>query len=103
MGEDDENNVTQVMPDHPEFIALSQEAKEFKSSLFGSYLMDKAAERAGDAARQLCDVNPLNTTKIIELQSDAQSLKLLNEFLNKAINIGDAEYADYLYKINEEG
>ncbi len=89
-----------VMPDHPEYIELSQEAKNFKSSLFGRYLLDKAAVEAGNAARDLCDVDPDDKTKIIKLQNDAKRLKDLNKWINEAIQIGNAEYADYQSKLS---
>lgn len=89
-----------IMPDHPEYIELSQEAKNFKSSLFGLYLLDRAADEAGDAARALCEVNPDDKTEIIKLQNDARRLKDLNKWINTAIQIGNAEFAEYQLKVS---
>lgn len=96
-----DDNVTNIMPDNPELIALSQEAKDFKSSGFGTYLLDRAAQKAGNAAKALCDVDPTDIKKIIKYQADAKVLGLLNEFINEAINIGNQEYAEYQRKIIE--
>ena len=94
------DNVTNVMPDHPELIAMSQVAKDFKSSEFGKYLLDRAAVKAGNAAKALCAVDPTNVTAIVRLQSDAKILVILDDFINEAINTGDAEYANYQQKLN---
>lgn len=96
-----DDNVTQIMPDHPELIALSEEAKRFRSSDFGSYLLDKAAFEAGEAARELTTVDPADTKRIMKLQNDARRLTDLNRWINEAIQIGDAEYAEYQRKVNE--
>ena len=93
---------SQVMPDRPELISMSHQAKEFKSSEFGRYLLDMAAVKAGDAARALCDVDPLDTKRIMQLQMDAKALKLLNEFINNAVQAGDAEYAEYQRRVSED-
>lgn len=90
------------MPDNPELIALAIEAKEFKSSGFGSYLLDRAAKKAGDAARALCDVDPADTKRIIQLQMEAKILKMLDDFISEAVSIGDAEYAAYQRKLYED-
>jgi hypothetical protein len=92
----------QIMPDRPELIAMSHQAKEFKSSEFGRYLLDMAAVKAGDAAKALCDVDPLNTKEIIRLQADAKILKHMNEFINQAVQAGDAEYAEYQQRVSED-
>ena len=67
----DNDNVTNVMPDHPELIALSQVAKDFKSSEIGKYLLDRAAVKAGNAAKELCAVDPTDVRAIVKLQGDA--------------------------------
>lgn len=97
-----EKEVTQIMPDNPSYIMRAQEAKVFRSSNFGEYLLDCAAEKAGNAAKALCHVDPTNIKRIIELQADARVLDLLNEFINKAIQTGDAEYANYQQKVDED-
>ncbi len=96
-----QENITNIMPDNPELIALSEEAKRFKSSGFGAYLLDRAAVRAGNAAKGLCEVDPTDISMIVKLQADSKVLGLLNEFINEAINIGEAEYAQYQLKINQ--
>lgn len=101
MSDEDNDDVTNIMPDNPELIAMSQEAKNFKSSGFGCYLLDRAAEKAGTAAKALCDVDPTDVKAIIKLQADAKVLGLLNEFINEAINLGNAEYAEYRRKVDE--
>lgn len=98
----DNDEATQVMPDNPEFIALAAEAKKFESSMFGSYLLNMAAKEAGDAARALCDVNPEDTTKIVELQSKTKRLRDLERWMQQAINVGEAEYAEYQRKLGGE-
>lgn len=96
---DNEQEPTQVMPDHPEYIAMAAEAKRFKSSAFGSYLLDMAAKEAGEAAQALCVVNPKDTEEIIKLQNDTRRLRDLNKWINQAIQIGNAEYSEYQRKL----
>lgn len=98
---DNNNDVTSIMPDHPELIALSQVAKDFKSSEIGKYLLDRAAVKAGNAAKALISVDPTDVRIIVKLQSDAKILTILDDFINEAINTGDAEYANYQQKLNE--
>ena len=101
MSDDDNNNdITNIMPDHPELIAMSQAAKDFKSSEIGKYLLDRAAVKAGNAAKLLCTVDPTDVAKIVEYQGDAKILTILDDFINEAINTGDAEYANYQQKLN---
>lgn len=97
-GEND--NVTNVMPDHPELIEMSQAAKDFKSSEIGKYLLDRAAVKAGNAAKELCAVDPTDIHAIVKLQGDAKILAILDDFINEAINTGEAEYANYQQKLN---
>lgn len=91
----------QIYPDHPERIALAHDAKEFISSAIGQYMLDRAARDAGDAAKELCDVDPNDTKRIIELQGQARILKNFNKWLDEIINTGAAEYAEYLRKTHE--
>ena len=97
---DNNNDVTNIMPDHPELIVMSQVAKDFKSSEIGKYLLDRAAVRAGNAAKALCAVDPTDIHAIVKLQGDAKILAILDDFINEAINTGDAEYANYQQKLN---
>jgi len=89
-----------IMPDNPENIEMAHEANRFKSSLFGRYLLDKAAIEAGAAAQALTTVDPDDKTKIIKLQNDARRLSDLNKWINEAIQVGNAEYAEYQLKLS---
>jgi len=95
------DNVTQIMPDRPELIVLGKEARDFKGSEFGKYLLDMAAKEAGDAAMALCSVNPRDTEAIIELQNKTRRLRDLNKWIDSAIQAADHEYAAYQSRINE--
>jgi len=96
----DENE--QVMPERPELIVLGKEAREFKSSSFGQYLLDCAARDAARAAQELCVVDPGDAKQIIELQNTTRRLRDLNKWIDEAIQAADNEYAQYRQSIEEE-
>ena len=95
------DKVTQIMPDRPELIVLGKEARDFKNSEFGKYMLDMAATDAGNAAKELCSVNPEDTTRIIELQNTTKRLRDLNKWIDQAIQAADHEYAAYQQRVNE--
>lgn len=84
-----------------ELIKLGEECRSFKNSSIGIYLLNRANDEAGKSLVLLKDVNPDDTKKIRQLQSDIKRFDEFEKWLDEAIFEGDQAYSNYENEQNE--
>ena len=77
-------------------IENGEDAKKFLASRFGQYLLGQADLEAEKARHAFEDVDPEDTKAIRQLQNIINRQKDLEQWINSAIEQGDAEYNEYL-------
>ena len=77
-------------------IENGEDAKAFLHSRFGQYILGQAELEADKARKAFESIDPENTKAIRELQNIIVRQQELEQWIDSAIEQGDAEYNEYL-------
>jgi hypothetical protein len=77
-------------------ILNGDNAEKFLASDFGQYLLGQAEYEAGEAMKLLSVVSPEDTKEIRRLQNIIQRYESFHDWIQSAVEQGDAEYAKHL-------